>query len=186
VIGNDAYIFVKKMLREMKQPEFQMAPYELKVQFAQILYALGACTNIPSWSKGAAARMIERDWLEKRLESLVGPVPEVATTAGAGKFSEFILPAPADLESIANEAMESLYKEGEFVKVLDELGKPKLNETGKQIYRAIEHAKEAELAFYKKEMAPARKPPDPPDLAELRARGALLWPSLQNRRRDDR
>jgi hypothetical protein len=185
VIGNDAYIFVKKMLRQMEQPEYQMAPYELKVRFAQTLYALGACTNIPSWSKGTA-RMIERDWLEKRLESLVGTAPEVATTAGAGESSEFLPPAPADLDSIAKEAMESLYKEGKFVKVLDELGKPKLNETGKQIYRAIEYATEAELAFYKKEMAPAKKPPDPPDLAELRARGALIWPSLQKRRRDDR
>jgi hypothetical protein len=36
-------------------------------------------------------------------------------------------PAPADLRSIADEAMEFLYKQGEFVKVLDELGKPKLN-----------------------------------------------------------
>ena len=189
MIGDEIYIFVKKMLQTMKRPEFQLAPYELKVRVAQTLFELGACTNIRPWRKEGSTQMMEKDWLENQLEQLVGPQPEAGTTAGAGllpvKSYAYPLLAPADLRSIADEAMESLYKEGEFVKVLDELGKPKLNETGNQIYRTIDHATDAELAFYKKEMAPPMKPPDPPELAKLRLTAAKLWPSLRNHGADD-
>jgi hypothetical protein len=55
-----------------------------------------------------------------------------------------------DLENIAEEALDGLYKEGVFVKALDESGEP-LFRNGHQVYRLAEAATAAERAFWRRE-----------------------------------
>jgi hypothetical protein len=50
-----------------------------------------------------------------------------------------------------DEMMDELYREGEFVKSLDELGHPKMNENGKLVYRLSSAATVEELLFYQAE-----------------------------------
>ena len=55
-----------------------------------------------------------------------------------------------DMESIAQEALDGLYKEGVFVKALDASGEP-LFHNGHQVYRLAEVATAAERALWRRE-----------------------------------
>lgn len=55
-----------------------------------------------------------------------------------------------ELRSIAQEAMDSLYKDGDVVKALDESGEPRLR-NGQQVYRLAEYATPAERTNWNRE-----------------------------------
>lgn len=55
-----------------------------------------------------------------------------------------------EMESIAQEALDGLYKEGVFVKALDESGEPRLH-NGHQVYKLAEYATVSERAFWRRE-----------------------------------
>jgi hypothetical protein len=95
-------------------------------------------------------------------------------------LEEVDLPMPrSELESIAAEAMKELYESGELVKSLDSAGRP-VTRDGKQVFKLQKFASDQERAFYRVEHGIGSAPvvEDPPDLARLRAKAALTFPSL--------
>jgi hypothetical protein len=95
-------------------------------------------------------------------------------------LEEVDLPVPrSDLESIAAEAMKELHESDEMVKSLDGAGQP-VTRDGKQVFILQEFASDQERAFYRVERGIGSTPAveDPPDLARLRAKAALTFPSL--------
>ena len=52
MIGNDAYIFVKKMLRQMEQPEYQMATWRAEKDSRKPSMRLGPAQTSPHGAKG--------------------------------------------------------------------------------------------------------------------------------------
>jgi hypothetical protein len=55
-----------------------------------------------------------------------------------------------DMESIAQEALDGLYKDGVFVKALDESGEPLLH-NGRPVFKLAERATASERAFWRRE-----------------------------------